>query len=128
MRMLGFAAYAADPALIRNFDRALVARLRAKPVSPRQIFTFGGYRALAHERAHPPSSLPHRPAAASLGARVRSALAWRWGTQVLAQLSPGPRRSRSCACSSRRDYGLYAMTQVVLTALAFLNGQASPPR
>ena len=62
--------------------------------------------------------------AAGLGARVRSALAWRWGTQVLAQIMTWASTIAVVRLLSPSDYGLYAMTQAVVTALAFLNGQS----
>ena len=61
---------------------------------------------------------------AGLAARVRSALAWRWGTQVLAQIMTWASTIAVVRLLSPSDYGLYAMTQAVVTALAFLNGQS----
>ncbi|RYE41718.1 MAG: lipopolysaccharide biosynthesis protein, partial [Hyphomicrobiales bacterium] len=61
---------------------------------------------------------------AGLGARVRSALAWRWGTQVLAQIMTWASTIAVVRLLSPSDYGLYAMTQAVVTGLAFLNGQS----
>lgn len=57
-------------------------------------------------------------------ARVRSAVAWRWGTQVIAQLITWTSTILVVRLLVPSDYGLFAMTQVVLTALAFLNGQS----
>ena len=54
--------------------------------------------------------------------RVRSALAWRWGTQVLAQAITWAATFLVIRILDPADYGLFAMTQAVLTALAFLNG------
>ncbi len=71
----------------------------------------------------PPSAAVPAPAA-SLGSRVRSALAWRWGTQVLAQLIMWTSTIAVVRLLEPADYGLYAMTQAVVTALAFLNGQS----
>lgn len=63
-------------------------------------------------------------AAAGLGARVRSALAWRWGTQVVAQILMWTSTIMVVRLLDPSDYGLYAMSQAVVTALAFLNGQS----
>lgn len=54
--------------------------------------------------------------------RVRSAMAWRWGTQVLAQTITWGSTLAVVRLLDPSDYGLFAMTQVVLAALAFLNG------
>lgn len=59
---------------------------------------------------------------AGFGARVRSAMAWRWGTQVLAQIITWGSTLAVVRLLDPSDYGLFAMTQVVLAALAFLNG------
>lgn len=55
-------------------------------------------------------------------ARVRSAVAWRWGTQVLAQVITWTSTFMVVRLLDPSDYGLFAMTQVMLNALAFLNG------
>jgi O-antigen/teichoic acid export membrane protein len=60
----------------------------------------------------------------TLGSRVRSGLAWRWGTQVLAQAITWASTIIVVRLLSPADYGLFAMSQVVVTALAFLNGQS----
>ncbi len=54
--------------------------------------------------------------------RVRSALAWRWGSQVLAQIITWCSTIIVVRLLDPSDYGLFAMSQVVLTALNFLNG------
>lgn len=56
--------------------------------------------------------------------RVRSAVAWRWGTQVAAQMITWTSTILVVRLLEPTDYGLFAMSQVVLTALAFLNGQS----
>ena len=56
--------------------------------------------------------------------RVRSAVAWRWGTQVAAQIITWTSTILVVRLLDPTDYGLFAMSQVVLTALAFLNGQS----
>jgi O-antigen/teichoic acid export membrane protein len=69
--------------------------------------------------------MTHAPAAPpGLAARVRSALAWRWGTQVLAQAIAWASTIAVVRLLDPSDYGLYAMSQAVVTALAFLNGQS----
>lgn len=54
--------------------------------------------------------------------RVRSAMAWRWGTQVLGQIITWGSTLAVVRLLEPSDYGLFAMTQVVLAAMAFLNG------
>ncbi|MEW4448799.1 lipopolysaccharide biosynthesis protein [Qipengyuania sp. JC766] len=54
--------------------------------------------------------------------RVRSALAWRWGSQVAAQLVTWCATIAVFRILDPSDYGLFAMTQAVLAALNFLNG------
>ncbi len=56
--------------------------------------------------------------------RVRSAVAWRWGTQVAAQIITWTSTILVVRLLDPTDYGLFAMSQVVITALAFLNGQS----
>jgi len=57
-------------------------------------------------------------------ARVRSAVAWRWGSQVAIQAVTWTSTILVVRLLDPTDYGLFAMCQVVLTALAFLNGQS----
>lgn len=54
--------------------------------------------------------------------RVRSALAWRWGSQLIAQLITWGATIMVVRLLVPADYGLFAMTQVVVVALNFLNG------
>ncbi len=54
--------------------------------------------------------------------RVRSAVAWRWGAQVGAQIITWTSTFLVVRLLDPTDYGLFAMSQVVVTALAFLNG------
>lgn len=70
----------------------------------------------------PPPTDQASDEAARFGARVRTALAWRWGTQVVAQAIAWASTLLVVRLLAPADYGLFAMTQVVLTALAFLNG------
>lgn len=69
---------------------------------------------------------PHAPlpGGPGLAARVRSALAWRWGTQALAQVITWASTIMVVRLLAPSDYGLFAMTQTVITALNFLNGQS----
>lgn len=55
-------------------------------------------------------------------ARVRTAVAWRWGAQVGAQIITWTSTFLVVRLLEPTDYGLFAMSQVVVTALAFLNG------
>lgn len=54
--------------------------------------------------------------------RVRSAVAWRWGSQAIGQVITWTTTILVVRLLDPADYGLYAMTQVVLTAFNFLNG------
>ena len=62
------------------------------------------------------------PEDTGFAARVRSAVAWRWGSQVLAQLITWTSTIGVMRILDPSDYGLFAMTQAVLAALNFLNG------
>ena len=54
--------------------------------------------------------------------RVRSAVIWRSGSQILAQIITWSSTLMVIRLLDPADYGLFAMTQVVLAFLAFLNG------
>lgn len=54
--------------------------------------------------------------------RVRAAVFWRWGSQVLAQVVTWTATIIIVRLLNPHDYGLFAMTQTLLTALNFLNG------
>ncbi len=54
--------------------------------------------------------------------RVRAAVFWRWGSQALGQLITWTATLLVVRLLNPHDYGLFAMTQAVLTALNFLNG------
>ncbi len=56
------------------------------------------------------------------GARVRNALAWRWGSQLAAQFITWGSTLIVVRLLDPSDYGLFAMSQVFVTALNFLNG------
>ena len=60
--------------------------------------------------------------ALSFATRVRAAVFWRWGSQVLAQIVTWTVTLIIVRLLTPQDYGLFAMTQTVLTALNFLNG------
>ncbi|RDC59104.1 Succinoglycan biosynthesis transport protein ExoT [Alteripontixanthobacter maritimus] len=68
------------------------------------------------------SNVASPPVTAAFGTRVRSAMAWRWGSQVGAQAITWASTLAVVRLLEPSDYGLFAMTQVVLAALAFLNG------
>jgi O-antigen/teichoic acid export membrane protein len=59
---------------------------------------------------------------AKFGDRVRSAVIWRSGSQILAQIITWSSTLMVIRLLDPADYGLFAMTQVVLAFLAFLNG------
>jgi O-antigen/teichoic acid export membrane protein len=54
--------------------------------------------------------------------RVRSAVAWRWGSQVIGQIITWTATILVVRLLDPHDYGLFAMSQAVLIALNFLNG------
>ena len=53
---------------------------------------------------------------------MRSAVYWRWGSQVLGQLVTWTTTILVVRLLDPHDYGLFAMTQAVLAAFNFLNG------
>ncbi|PQM28547.1 lipopolysaccharide biosynthesis protein [Sphingopyxis lindanitolerans] len=58
----------------------------------------------------------------AFGGRVRSAVIWRSGSQILAQIITWSVTLLVIRLLDPADYGLFAMTQVILSFLAFLNG------
>jgi len=58
----------------------------------------------------------------NFGERVRSAMIWRSGTQIFSQLISWASTLAVIRILDPADYGLFAMTQVVLVFLSFLNG------
>ncbi|HEX2812550.1 MAG TPA: lipopolysaccharide biosynthesis protein [Sphingopyxis sp.] len=58
----------------------------------------------------------------AFGRRVRSAVIWRSGSQILAQLITWSVTLIVIRLLDPADYGLFAMTQVILSFLTFLNG------
>lgn len=61
---------------------------------------------------------------AKFAQRVRSALFWRWGSQMLGQLITWTATLIVVRLLDPTDYGLFAMSQAVLIALNFLNGDS----
>ena len=57
----------------------------------------------------------------AFGDRVRSAVIWRSGSQILAQIITWTATLAVIRLLDPTDYGLFAMTQVILSFLAFLN-------
>ena len=58
----------------------------------------------------------------NFGNRVRSAVFWRSGTQILAQIIAWGSTLAVIRILDPNDYGIFAMTQVVLVFLSFMNG------
>lgn len=59
---------------------------------------------------------------AGFGARVRSAIFWRSGSQILSQMLSWGVTLAVIRLLDPKDYGLFAMTQVILNFATFLNG------
>jgi O-antigen/teichoic acid export membrane protein len=59
---------------------------------------------------------------AGFGARIRSALFWRSGSQILSQMISWVVTLAVIRLLDPADYGLFAMTQVILNFATFLNG------
>ncbi|WP_241761230.1 lipopolysaccharide biosynthesis protein [Erythrobacter sp. NAP1] len=55
---------------------------------------------------------------------MRTAVIWRWGAQVGSQIITWTSTFLVVRLLDPTDYGLFAMSQVVVTALAFLNGSS----
>ena len=62
------------------------------------------------------------PASASLRDEVKTAVIWRSGSQIAAQLVAWCSTLAVIRILDPADYGVFAMTQVVLAFLSFLNG------
>ncbi len=60
----------------------------------------------------------------ALASRVRTAVIWRSGSQIAAQLLTWAATIFVVRMLTPEDYGLFAMSQVVLVALNFLNGHS----
>src|SRR3546814_19180566 len=72
----------------------------------------------------PPDSENHTPE--SLGDQVRHAVIWRSGSQILAQLVMWASTFLVIRILSPADYGLFAMTKVVLVLPAMPDGYGLP--
>ncbi len=59
---------------------------------------------------------------AGFGARIRSAIIWRSGSQILSQIMSWVVTLAVIRMLEPSDYGLFAMTQVILNFATFLNG------
>lgn len=59
---------------------------------------------------------------AGFGARIRSAVFWRSGSQIVAQMVSWVATLAVIRILEPADYGLFAMTQVMLNFMGFLNG------
>lgn len=68
------------------------------------------------------AEIPSNRATESLAAQVRSAVIWRSGSQILAQMVQWAATFMVIRILAPADYGLFAMTQVVLMLLNMLNG------
>lgn len=68
------------------------------------------------------TALNDKLAPEDFGSRVKSAVFWRSGTQILAQLISWGATLAVIRILDPSDYGLFAMTSVVLVFLNFLNG------
>lgn len=81
---------------------------------------------IADESLSPEAGASPTPEAsdASFGMRVRRAIAWRYGGQIAAQLITWSSTILVVRLLDPSDYGLFAMSQVLVTALAFLNGHS----
>jgi O-antigen/teichoic acid export membrane protein len=62
------------------------------------------------------------PAAAAISERVKKAVMWRSGSQIVAQLLTWASTFMVIRLLDPADYGLFAMTQVVLVLLNLMNG------
>ncbi|HEX8655244.1 MAG TPA: lipopolysaccharide biosynthesis protein [Allosphingosinicella sp.] len=69
-----------------------------------------------------PNIDPERAAPAPLGERVKNAVIWRSGSQIVAQLVTWASTFLVIRLLDPSDYGLFAMTQVVLILLSLMNG------
>jgi O-antigen/teichoic acid export membrane protein len=67
-------------------------------------------------------SVPGSPSTQGLGARIRTAVIWRSGSQIAGQMIAWAATFLVIRILSPADYGLYAMTQVLLMLFTMLNG------
>lgn len=68
------------------------------------------------------TAIPASASTESLAAQVRSAVIWRSGSQIFAQLVQWAATFLVIRILEPHDYGLFAMTQVILVLLNLLNG------
>ncbi|WEJ99361.1 MAG: lipopolysaccharide biosynthesis protein [Candidatus Sphingomonas phytovorans] len=68
------------------------------------------------------AAAPSNHSSESLSSQVRSAVIWRSGSQILAQLVQWAATFLVIRILDPHDYGLFAMTQVILVLLNMLNG------
>jgi O-antigen/teichoic acid export membrane protein len=59
---------------------------------------------------------------AGFGARIRTAILWRSGSQIVSQMASWVVTLAVIRLLDPKDYGLFAMTQVILNFATFLNG------
>ena len=59
---------------------------------------------------------------AGFGARVKKAIFWRSGSQIISQILSWVVTLAVIRLLDPKDYGLFAMTQVILNFATFLNG------
>jgi O-antigen/teichoic acid export membrane protein len=76
----------------------------------------------ATDSSHHESSDAEGVGDSGFAARVRTAVAWRYGGQVAAQVITWSSTILVVRLLDPSDYGLFAMSQVLVTALAFMNG------
>jgi len=74
------------------------------------------------DTTHPVREEPAAGAAPSFARRVRSAIFWRSGSQIVAQVIAWASTLIVIRLLDPADYGLYAMAQAVFVFLSFLNG------
>lgn len=93
------------------------------PRNPRKTAVYASYIPGVHKRrvtesiAAAPNQAPE-----SLRSKVRSAVIWRSGTQIFGQMITWGSTFLVIRILSPSDYGLFAMTQVILVLLNMLNG------
>lgn len=77
---------------------------------------------MASESTENKGSSPEKESVGAFGDRVRRAVIWRSGSQILAQIVTWGSTLLVIRLLDPHDYGLFAMTQVILAFLTFLNG------
>jgi O-antigen/teichoic acid export membrane protein len=79
-------------------------------------------RRKAREKVNQTEGNMAKPGSDGFAGRVKSALVWRSGSQILGQIITWASTFIVINLLNPADYGLFAMTQVILAFLAFLNG------